>query len=271
MTNWEREGFPSKQVYDQIQVIADPKSGPDIRITLLTALKTELDGYDLAPSADHGDKKPAAKRGRWKSPKLSFLMYMKPQEETPKLPMTMLGAPPKEKFPFKISYKLPYISFPIGDGRTSEDTATLTGLLDTGGCCNMGWLQYHKAIAAAFPQFVEKLICLDEERYETINIGGLKEGVTITHMIQYAIPFTEKGEQCYLTLGLTEDLPIDTLYGLGFQVDAKMKIDFASKKVESALLQASFPLTFKEPRRTNPDHVRSEERNTPKSLLTTDE
>ena len=135
----------------------------------------------------------------------------------------------------------------------------------------MGWLTYHKTIAKKFPQFVEKLTCLDEERYEQINIGGLKDGVVITHMIKYVIPFTEKGEQCYITLGLTNDLPIDTLYGLGFQTEAKMKIDFANKTVESAMLQESFKIVFKEPRRTNPDHVNYEERSTPKSLLTTDD
>ena len=57
----------------------------------------------------------------------------------------------------------------------------------------MGWLKYHQTIAEKFPQLVEELVCLEEQRYEQINIGGLKDGVTITHMIKYAIPFTEKG------------------------------------------------------------------------------
>ena len=135
----------------------------------------------------------------------------------------------------------------------------------------MGWLEYHQAIAEQCPQLVEEFIELEEEQYETINIGGFKDGVTLTHILKYAIPFTDKGKQCYLTLGLTRDLPIDTLYGLGFQQDLKMKIDLANKQVEPALLQASFKMTFKEPRRTNPDHMRSEERNNPKSLLTIDE
>jgi hypothetical protein len=183
----------------------------------------------------------------------------------------MLGAPPKEKYPFKIAYKLPFIAFPIGDGRTAEDVATLSGLLDTGGCCNMGNLTYHKAIGEQFPQFVDEMIGLEEERYKTINIGGLKDGVTITHMIRYAMPFIDKGQQCFVTLGLTDDLPIDTLFGLGFQQDTKMKIDFATRRVESAFLQRHFTITFKEPRQTNPDHIRSEANNTPKSLLTTEE
>jgi hypothetical protein len=240
-----------------------------VRMTLLSALKSSLNSFE--ESIEQVQKKPA-KKTRWKGNGRSFLMYMTPKEDTKhNRPLTLLGAPPRDKYNFKISFKLPFITFPIGDGRTSEDTATLTGLLDTGGCCNMGWLKYHKTIAEKYPQLVEELVCLEEEQYEQINIGGLKDGVTITHMIKYAIPFTEKGEQLYLTLGLTEDLPIDTLYGLGFQQDAKMKIDFATRKVESALLQEYFDIDFKEPRRTNPASIQDQERNTPKSLITTEE
>ena len=281
MLNWERQGYPSGQIHDQIKAIADDRNSPETRLTLLTTLKQSLDSYEIDETEQEAPKKPPPKKAKWIKGKTtafgrSFLMYMTPESEEKKttqqnIPRTLLGAPPKHKYPFKIAYKLPFIAFPIGDGRTSDDTATLSGLLDTGGCCNMGWLGYHKVIAEQCPQLVEEFIELEEEKYETINIGGLKDGVTITHMIRYAIPFTDKGEQCYLTLGLTKDLPIDTLYGLGFQQDTKMKIDLGSKRVESAMLQASFKLTFKEPRRTNPDHVRSEERNTPKSLLIIDE
>jgi hypothetical protein len=67
-------------------------------------------------------------------------------------------------------------------------------------------LSYHQAIMEQFPQFVDEMTCLEEKRFETINVGGLKDGVTITHMVRHAMPFVDKGEQCYVTLGLTEDL-----------------------------------------------------------------
>ena len=108
----------------------------------------------------------------------------------------MLGSAPRSKYPFAITCKLPFIAFPIGDGQTSEDVATLSGLLNTGGCCNMGNLSYHQAIMEQFPQFVDEMTCLEEKRFETINVGGLKHGVNITHMARYAILFIDKGEQC---------------------------------------------------------------------------
>jgi hypothetical protein len=177
----------------------------------------------------------------------------------------------EKNYNFKISFKLPFITFPIGDGRTSEDAVTLTGLLDTGGCCNMGWLKHHNTIAEKFPQLIQEFVYLEDQQHKQINVRGLKDGVTITHMIRYAIPFTEKGEQLYLTLGLTEDLPVNTLCGLGFQQDAKMKIDFGSPRVESALLQEYFDIKFKEPRQTHPDNIQAQESDTPKSLITTKE
>jgi hypothetical protein len=188
----------------------------------------------------------------------SFLMCMTPQNKKSGAdngPRTLLRSAPRCKHPFAIACKLPFIAFPIGDGRTSEDVATLSGLFDTGGCCNMGNLAYHQTIVEQFPQFEDKMTCLEEKRFETINIGGLKDGVTITHMVRCAMPFIDKGEQCYVTLGLTEDLPIDTLFGIGFQQMRKMKTCFAAKRVESAFLQQHFDMTFKEPRRTNPDDV----------------
>ena len=273
--NWERQGFPSKKVQDQIKAIADENNSPHTRMTLLASLKDSLGGYDLE-SEQKKTEEPARKMTRLQAGRKgrSFLMYMTPQSKTAEEtsgPRTMLSAAPKSKYPFAIAYKLPFIAFPIGDGRTSEDVATLSGLLDTGGCCNMGNLTYHQTIMEQFPQFVDEMICLEEKRFEQINIGGLKDGVTITHMVRYAIPFIDKGEQCYVTLGLTDDLPIDTLFGIGFQQSTKMKIDFATKRVESAFLQQHFEITFKEPRRTNPDNIRGEVNNTPKSLLTTEE
>ena len=109
----------------------------------------------------------------------------------------------------------------------------------------MGNLTYHQTIMEQIPQFVDEMTCLEEKRFEQINIVGLKDGVTITHMVRYAIPFIDKGEQCYITLGPTEDLPIDTLFGIGFQQSTKMNMDFATRRVESAFLQQYFEITFK--------------------------
>ena len=166
----------------------DHISTPHTRMTSLASLKDSLEGCDLEEEQKKGNgpAKKQAKTQGGRKPR-AFLMHM--QEDKPKQntiqngPRTMLGAVTKGKYNFSIEHQLPFIEFPIGDGLTSDDVALLSGLLDTGGCCNMGNLSHHQAIAEQFPQFVDELICLETERFETINIGGLKDGVTLTHMI----------------------------------------------------------------------------------------
>jgi hypothetical protein len=182
-------------------------------------------------------------------------------------PSTFLGAPPLQRYPFKIAYKLPFMTFPIGDGSTSNDTATLSGLADTGGCCNMGSLQYHSEIMKTFPRLVAEYTELAEKRFESISIGGLQGGVVLTHMIRYHIPYSDKIEPCSITLGLSAEFPLDTLFGVGFQTEAKMTIYLAARRVYSGLFQDTYTLEFREPSRTNPAHITSQIHRTPKALV----
>ena len=126
---------------------------------------------------------------------------------------------------------------------------------------------YHQEIACQHPGLVEELIDLKERRYKEINIGGLKDGVALTHMIRYSIPYTDKGAQLAITLGLTSDLPVDTFFGVGFQIETKMKIDLAAGRVESGFLQDSYKIEYTEPRLTDPSQVAAEVHKTPKALI----
>jgi hypothetical protein len=131
----------------------------------------------------------------------------------------------------------------------------------------MGYLAYHEEINRSFPHLVAEFIELAEQQFESINIGGLQGGVALTHMVRYHIPYTDNGQPCYITLGLTADLPIDTLFGVGFQTEAKMTIDLAGKKVQSGLFQDSYALEFTRPHRTDPAHVISQINRSPKALI----
>jgi hypothetical protein len=159
--NWERQGCPSKKAQDQMQAIADNQNSPCAQMTLLASLKDSLESCDL--ETEQKKEQQAAKRVKWRggSKGRTILTCMEPN---PSGPRTMLGASKTTEHPFKIAHKLPFIKFPISDGRTSEHVATLSGLLDTGGCCNMGNLFLcHKETHNQHPQFVDVLICLQEE------------------------------------------------------------------------------------------------------------
>lgn len=132
----------------------------------------------------------------------------------------------------------------------------------------MGWLDYHKEIAERYPKLVAELVDLKQKRYEYIKIGGIEGSVQITHMVKYWIPYEERGEPSTITLGLTPDLPLDTLFGVGFQKETKMVIDLAGQKVESGYFQDRYDLEYKEPRRSDILSVAAQARSNPKTLIT---
>jgi hypothetical protein len=267
--NWRGQGYSNQTTPTTIAAIASPATSSAVRKVLLATLAKDLeDEYDTTntgPVTRASKKKRAKELDTGEGP-IHFLLYM--QNTSDAKPRTFLGAPPYQKYPFKIAFQLPHMTFPIGDGNTSNDKAMLTGLLDTGGCCNMGSLQYHSEIMTHFPQLVSEFTVLEEKRYETINIGGLQGGVELTHIIVYHIPYTEKGQNCSITFGLTDALPLDTLFGVGFQIEAKMTIDLAGKLVYSGLFQEHYSLEFKAPMKTNPQHVVSQTDHSPKALVT---
>lgn len=142
------------------------------------------------------------------------------------------------------------MKLPIGRGTDEEDKSYLLGLYDSGGCCTMGWLEYHETIYKKHPHYVREFICLEESKFENIGIGGIKDSVAITHMIEYWMPYEDKGGNATITLGLTEDLPINTLFGLPFQIKAKMTANFNKQIVQSEVFHDTFKIEMKEPERS---------------------
>jgi hypothetical protein len=46
---------------------------------------------------------------------------------------------PKHKYEFYLTTNLPFLQLPVGTGENYNNEAILSGLFDSGGCCNMGW------------------------------------------------------------------------------------------------------------------------------------
>ncbi|CAJ1938646.1 unnamed protein product [Cylindrotheca closterium] len=74
---------------------------------------------------------------------------------------------------------------------------------------------YDLAIAIQYPQLVKQVYNFPKIHNAPIKIGGIKDSVNIKAIIEYYIPFANKdGENHMLMIGLTEQLPINTLFGL---------------------------------------------------------
>ena len=112
----------------------------------------------------------------------------------------------------------------------------------------MGWRPYHLKIAKDFPQIVKEVIVLEEQGYEPIKIGWIEGSVRITHIIVYYLPWrTSTGEYDTLSVGLTINLPINTLYGLPFIVKAGLTPRWDQQVIHSHHFQNEFQLVMERP------------------------
>ena len=105
----------------------------------------------------------------------------------------------------------------------------------------MGWLQYHLEIAKQFPHIVKQVICLQSIREEPFSIGGINGSVLITHLIEYFLPYKDgQGENYTLLIGLVDDFPLNTLFGLPFITKAQLILHLHKLAVTSAVFEAEF-------------------------------
>jgi len=115
----------------------------------------------------------------------------------------------------------------------------------------MAWKPYMLRLKEKFPQYVEEHTVLKERQFEDIKIGGIQGGVYITDIMTMFLPFTTDGENHRIMFGLTDDLPINVLYGLPFLLQAQITLDMDAQTARSRLLGASFKLTMRSPKRSD--------------------
>jgi hypothetical protein len=93
LANWQRSGFPNKQIHDQIIAIADTDTNKQTRLTLLASLKDSLTTTNVNEDATDYSDRYEHKKVKWtKNIGKSFLLYMTPQ--TPTMPRAFISAPP---------------------------------------------------------------------------------------------------------------------------------------------------------------------------------
>ena len=241
--NWSALGYSSKEQYSTLQQIVDPTTSKQARKALIATLST-------IPTED--DKEDGRKKLR------IFLSYSM-NDASPASCCTNIGqpttfrtfiAPQFARFQFPISEALPFIDLPIGSPDGDDDQHIfIRGLADTGGCCTMAWKPYMLKLKQKFPDLVESHTVLKERQFEDIRIGGIQGGVYITDVIVFYMPFSTNGSPHAIMFGLTDDLPINVLYGLPFMIQAQITLDIDGAKATSKLLGTTFKLNMQSPRR----------------------
>jgi hypothetical protein len=121
---------------------------------------------------------------------------------------------------------------------------------------NLGDYAFHVAIKELYPSVVANWFDLNDMGCP-IKIGGVEEkgdGITVTHVVVYWLPYMYKGEQARVAFGLAEDVATSALVGIGFLRSTKALMAFTGDDPELQLqaVGASLPLFFEPPTRRVP-------------------
>jgi hypothetical protein len=121
------------------------------------------------------------------------------------------------------------------------------------------------------PQLFDDFFELAERKFEGINIGGLKDGIWLTHVAILWMPYDERGATMRIEIGLSNELPVDTLFGVNFQQATKMTINLGTNKAESPYLGDTYDIVWRAPANSDLGQIRHEAQKSPMVFLATGE
>ena len=250
---YKASGYMTKTIFDTLENInsneTDKSDRPMLLVNLMHEIKAHVgETYFAASESSRATKK--FKQGDQETQQFRTFVHV---------PMTRSFSAiqaAQEKLEFSISTMLFFLHVPIGMHEGKGAGINLKGLYDTGGCCNMGKKDYHLKIAEKCSHVVKQVISLKETTHNTISIGGIKDSVEIDTLIEYYLPFTYgDGEHYTLMIGLTEELPLNTLYGLPFILKAKIIPDYERQAAVSQYFKAEFNLSMEAPQLLPIEHI----------------
>jgi len=234
----QAKGYMSHKIFATIKDIESPDINPEDRKKKLATLAQAI----IAHNGD-GDTPAQEMTPRQKTKRRVFMHFG-----------TFAAVEHARQLEFSVNDMLAFLQFPIG--LDSSNRVMLRGLYDTGGCCNMGWKLYHLEIAQKHPKLVKQVLELESVQYEKIQIGGIKDGVEIDTLIEYYIPHQDhQNDNHTMMIGLTDSLPINTLYGLPFIIKAKLVPSFHRRACTSEFFKEEYELNMERPGRFPIEHL----------------
>ena len=248
---YKASGYMTKTIFDTLETINSDETDKSDRPLLLVNLMHEIKAHVGETYIAASESSRATKKIRQEGQEFYRTFVQVPMPRS----FSAIQAA-EEQLEFSINSMLFFLHLPIGMHEGKGTGINLKGLYDTGGCCNMGKKDYHLRIAEKCGHLVKQVVSLRESTHNTISIGGIKDSVEIDTLIEYYLPFTYgDGEHCTLMIGLTDDLPLNTLYGLPFILKAKIIPDYERQAAVSQYFKAEFPLIMETPQLMPLEHI----------------
>ena len=157
-----------------------------------------------------------------------------------------------------VTRNLPHSLLPIGRHGTSFSLKTC---VDSCAGINLGDYDFHMAISRLYPETVAQFTNLTESGRD-IQIGGVDSqgnGLKVTHVISYWMPFYYEGTQARVAFGLSDNVAATALVGIGFLRATNAIFHFTGDEPELNLqaIQLSLDVTF-EPATVRPPPQRQD-------------
>ena len=145
---------------------------------------------------------------------------------------------------FPITSELAHVDFKVG----KQGEASIEGMADTGGACNMGDFDYWYQVVLRYSSIVAHFDELEQKSLKPIAIGGVGAGqVFITHILALWLPWKIGNRDTKLVIGLGKNMPVTLLIGLPFLITAQATIDLAELRLYSKVFNTTWRLTLKRP------------------------
>lgn len=153
--------------------------------------------------------------------------------------------------PINIDNGFPNLSLDLGPVRGHVE---LTGLFDTCGSLNTGYLRFHVWIASQYPEAVESLRFFNsDDPFEPIKLEGAvsdpadydasRHGL-LTAVIRYKTPYiTTDNESVSLSIALGNDVSTNTIFGLPTLSAFEFVVNLKTLTAASPLFHEEFQLT----------------------------
>ena len=153
--------------------------------------------------------------------------------------------------PVNIDNGFPNLALDLGNDRGRIE---LTGLFDTCGSLNTGYLPFHVWIASQYPETVESLRFFNSnDPFEPIKLEGAvsdpadydasRHGL-LTAVIRYKTPYvTINGERVSMSVALGADVSTNTIFGLPTLSAFEFLLNLKTLTATSPSVNESFQLT----------------------------
>jgi hypothetical protein len=175
----------------------------------------------------------------------------------------------KPLLPINIDCHLPHFDLAVGQ-RNTVSIFKLSLAFDTCAVTNVGWSNYHLAIAKKFPKIVKSLTWA-KDQFTLLTLSGVvspedakpdsekRHQTILPAIIEYHMPYLSKsGSATSFKVAIGPNIAVNTIIGMSMIKAGKFSLDVKDNIIDSGILDTSpFTVIYKPTVRAKPNTLNS--------------